>query len=195
MGRLDTVIGTEIIKTPTDEIRLGHTWYEVSVLRDFILKVDPIWFIEIGIHEGGLSYSLIPILNHVKYLGVELFCNLIRPEVFEMIKKFGHEVRCIDCFDFDLCCYIEQLPHKIIYCDGGHKAKELIHFQYACNPGDILLSHDFYDGKRKVRGVPDENISKEVLVSDVAELDNSEWFERLDEDIFKETRIVGWKKL
>ena len=62
MNRLEKIVGVEIIDANGDEIRLGHTFYEVEVLRDFILQENPDHFIEIGIHEGGLSYLLLPVL-------------------------------------------------------------------------------------------------------------------------------------
>jgi hypothetical protein len=55
------------------------------------------------------------------------------------------------------------------------------------------MAHDFWDGDRKVKGV--EEVHPEVYPMDVYHLDSDETFERLDESIFIETRIVGWKKL
>jgi len=51
MSRLEKILGTEIV----DDIRLGHTRYEYGVLEWFIYEEQPIWFIEIGVHEGGLA--------------------------------------------------------------------------------------------------------------------------------------------
>lgn len=200
MGRLDVVIGTEILGEGENQIRLGHTFYEYSVLKEFVFGCRPRTFVEIGVHEGGLSYLLLPKLIGLgcSYMGVELDCSLVRPKVKELYAKFSNQsvLHCIDCFDLALLQVLMfDKPNKIIYCDGGHKAIELLHFKSACNSGDIIMTHDFYDEKRKVRGVPDANISKEVLVSDIQHMENDKTFERLDEDIFKETRIIGWRRL
>jgi hypothetical protein len=192
MGRLQPIIGVEII----NDIRVGQSWHEVDVIERLIKQRKPVNFIEIGVHEGGLSYILIPKML-CYYLGVEIDCNLIRPEVYEVYKQYvmTAQLMCIDCFDSRVYNNLDLMDNKIIYCDGGHKAKEIAHFKSACHPGDIIMCHDFYDGTRTVRGVPIENISIEVTTSDIQIYESDVAFERLPEDMFKETRIIGWRKL
>jgi hypothetical protein len=188
--RLQPVIGTEIV----DDIRLGHTWHEFNILKQFILEQSPKWFVEIGIHEGGLAYLLLPILEDIKYLGVELDCNIIRPEVKTRFKSYPKsELMCADCFSSTVALKIRESKNKIIYCDGGNKIKELKHFKYLCDVGDIILAHDYYDEKRNVIDVPSPNA--EVTPEDVLHLDEDETFVKLPEDIFETTRIIGWQKI
>jgi len=188
MSRLSVVNGTEIV----DDIRLGHTWGEFNVLRDFILDQKPSWFIEIGIHEGGLIYCLLPVLYGINYLGVELDCKIIRPQVMARVDDYPNaRIICADCFSTTVALEVGKLENKIIYCDGGNKVKELEHFKYMCHEGDIIMAHDFWDSERKVKGV--DEIHPEVLPMDVVHLDVSDNFTRLDENIFKETRIIGWR--
>lgn len=188
--RLEPVIGTEII----NDIRLGHTWDEYFILRDFILDVCPKAFIEVGLHEGGLAYLLLPMLEYVRYLGIEIDCNIIRPRVKLRFDSYSNaEILCADCFSSSVALEISKLKNKIIYCDGGNKVKELQHFKHLCRDGDIIMAHDFYDGKRQVTGVPSPNA--EVLPDDVLHLDEDESFERLHEYIFGTTRIIGWYKV
>jgi len=194
MSRLSHVIGTEIV----DDIRLGHTWFEYHVLENFILDVMPKWFIEVGVHEGGLAYLLLRnhLLNEVGYVGIEIDCNIIRQQVKNIInERLSSDLLCVDCFGSTAYNMVSTLTNKLIYCDGGNKAKELIHFKQFCDPGDIIMAHDFYDGTRIVRDVPVENISIEVTANDIIHMEEDETFERLDEEIFKETRIMGWRKV
>jgi hypothetical protein len=194
MSRLAPVIGTEIV----DDIRLGHTWYEYEVLSEFIHEIYPLWFVEVGVHEGGLAYMLLRdnSLNGVGYVGIELDCRLVRPQVKDIInKRLYSDLLCKDCFSSEVFTLVSRMNHKILYCDGGHKAKELKHFKRACSRGDIILTHDFYDGTRVVRDVPVENISIEVVADDIVHMDEDATFERLDEEMFKETRIIGWIKV
>ena len=195
MGRLEEIPGTNIIRTTTDEIRLGHTWHEIDVLKGLIRLEKPKFFVEIGVHEGGLSYLLMPVVGDAKYYGVELYCNLIRPEVLNLYTHIHTKLFCMDCFDMSLWKHLVDKTPKIIYCDGGHKAQELLHFKSTCASGDIILTHDFYDGSRVVKDVPVQNISIEVTYNDIVPVEfDREHFERLDEDLFKETRIIGWKR-
>lgn len=195
MSRLEEIIGVEIIQAGNDEIRLGHTFYEVDVLKSFIKKECPDWFVEIGVHEGGLSWLLIPELPKVNYLGIELSCVYVRTQVINLYAGTPNaDLLCRDVFDWDVIQRISKLARKIIYCDGGNKVKELKTYKNACKSGDIIMAHDFSDGIREVRDVPDYFLHPEVYPADIKHLDEDEDFERLPEKPFVETRIVGWRK-
>ena len=191
MSRLEQIVGTEIV----DDIRLGHTWAEYGVLKDFILEEEPDWFVEVGIHEGGLSYLLLPELHHVGYIGIEINCGIIRLQVKERFDFHPNsELLCANCFSSSIALRISELAgRKIIYCDGGNKVKELHHFKHLCRSGDIIMAHDFHDGDRKIHSV--EEVHPEVLPMDIVHLDTDESFVRLNENVFIETRIVGWRKI
>jgi hypothetical protein len=190
MPRLQPVAGTEIV----DDIRLGHTWDEYNVLKDFILNENPKWFIEVGVHEGGLSYLLLPELD-LGYIGIEIDCGIVRPAVVEMYKTYPKaDLFCVDCFSDVIAFQVSHLENKIIYCDGGNKSLELQHFDKFCVSGDIIMAHDYHDGIRKVAGVLD-TYQPEVHPKDILHLSTNETFERLSEHEFKETRIVGFRKI
>lgn len=193
MGRLEPIVGVEIV----DDIRLGHTWHEVDMIDKFVTSYKPRNFIEVGVHEGGLSYVLIPRLNFLYYTGIEIDCRLVQPGAMEIYRKYIRTatLMCLDCFSDVVYERIRSLDNKVIYCDGGNKAKEIAHFKSACRPGDVIMCHDFYDGTRYVRGVPKENISIEVTASDIEIYQSDPAFKRLPESIFGETRIIGWKKI
>jgi len=188
MSRLAPVMGTEIV----DDIRLGHTWEEYRILREFIIEQSPLWFIEVGVHEGGLSYLMIPELKGINYLGIEIDCGIVRPEVKDVYTHhYNAELLCANCFSSTVALRVSELSGmKIIYCDGGNKVKELHHFKHLCRSGDIIMAHDFWDGNRKIPGV--EEVRPEVLPMDIISIDTDENFTRLNETIFKETRIIGW---
>jgi len=196
VNRLEKIIGVEIIKTGNDEIRLGHSWHEVRVLMKFIKEQRPKHFIEVGIHEGGLSYLLVPKLL-CYYTGIEIDCNIIRRDVIDIYEQYIHTAAliCLDCFSDVVYDIIKPLENKIIYCDGGHKAQEIAYFKSLLSAGDIIMCHDFYDGTREVRNVPKENISIEVTANDIQLYEKDVEFRRLPEEIFNETRIIGWRKM
>jgi hypothetical protein len=182
-------MGTEIV----DDIRLGHTWEEYRVLREFIFDIYPTWFIEVGVHEGGLSYLLLPDMEDIAYLGIEIDCGIVRPAVKQRYRENPNaELLCANCFSSTVAVEVQVRKNKIIYCDGGNKVKELHHFKHMCQPGDILMAHDYWDGNRVIAGV--DEVHAEVLPMDIIEIDNSRYFTRLDENIFNETRIIGWTR-
>lgn len=184
--------------TSVDGIRVGHTAYEIDVLEGYIKRHRPLHFIEVGVHEGGLSYLLLPILStiHCEYTGIEINCNLVLPRVKGMYEAYDATLLCADCFGEDVYGYVKMRKSKILYCDGGHKAQEIGHFQDALNPGDIIMCHDFYGFDRVPAEIPEyKQLCPEVMESDVQIYENSTAFKRLPELEFRRTRILGWKKL
>jgi hypothetical protein len=196
MGRLERIIGTNIISLASgEEIRLGHTWHEIDTLSCIIEIEKPEWFVEVGLHEGGLSYMLIPQYPDLKYFGIELEWTVVRQEVRQVYVDCKQTLHLGDCFDARILEKVKSLPHKIIYCDGGNKVAEVIAYKHVCNPGDIIFCHDYHDGKRVVREVPKQHIHPEVLPKDVEHMNVSPVFEPYSEGYLKETRIVGWRRL
>lgn len=192
MSRLQPVPGTEII----DDIRLGHTWHEYLILQRFVRDQHPSVFIEIGVHEGGLSHLFLKEFPLMQYIGVEIDRGIVRPEVVAQYnERSTAQLMYVNCFDPSVKFILDALKDKIVYCDGGYKAIELEHFKFMCHSGDIIMAHDFWDGVRVPVDVPPGAWTPEVLLENVTHLDKDPTFIRLDEEIFKETRIVGWKKL
>ena len=196
MGRLERIVGTEIV----DNLRLGHTWYEFGVLYLLIDSQLALGnsrtFVEVGVHEGGLPHLLIPEFPNLNYIGIEIAYGIVRSKVMQRCLTTNRaELIWGDCFNDAIVALLDSLTHKIIYCDGGDKAKELKHFKTLCHPGDILLSHDYYDGS-SVFGVPPEYVptNLEVTPKDIVHMVEDETFEPIAVP-FKGTRIVAWRKL
>jgi len=188
---MEEIIGTEIY----DGMRLGHIWHEVAALDEAIQRIQPDWFVEVGIHEGGLTWFL---LNKYKfnYLGLEINCGIIKPRVKAIVDLLDTaEILCVDCFSDDAKFIVADLPgKKLIYCDGGNKAKELVAYADLLDSGDVIMAHDFSDLERVVEGWEDYKDSEraEVLPKDIEFLYRI--CDRIYEDIFKNTRIIAFRK-
>lgn len=193
MGRLTEVVGTNILRVGEEEIRLGHTYYEVDTLMTLIRLFRPEWFVEVGVHEGGLSYLLLSEFPNLHYLGIEWDPGIVRPVVKALYQGRGQTLLYADCFDEAVLKKVRSLENKYIYCDGGHKAQELVAYKETCFLGDCIFVHDYWDGLRAVRDCPDEHISVEVKPEDVAHMNTVDWW-GFPERLLKETRILGWSK-
>lgn len=194
MGRLEEIPGTNIIMTPKgEEIRLGHTWHEVDVLKKIIKTESHKNFIEIGVHEGGLSYLLMPYFRWHNYVGIEIDLGIVQPAVKARYTLLDHDLVGVNCFEKVVLDRIAQFPNKIIYCDGGNKVAELHAYKEVCRSGDLLLTHDYYDGVRVVTDVYDPHA--EVRPEDVADIDADTSFQLYDQQLLSTTRIQGWRKL
>ena len=193
---METIIGTEIVKINGTEVRLGHTWHEVDVIKGIIDIENPDFFFEIGVHEGALSRELILYAKQkLTYVGIELNCSIIHPIVQPFYSLPRTILICGDCFSLDVIERIgNMLGKKIIYCDGGLKKEELKTYAPLLLVGDVLLSHDFSDGTRHGWGLPEE-IRNEVSVEDIQFLEDDPTFEHLSGHDFEGTRIIGYKKL
>lgn len=188
---MEEILGTEIY----EDMRLGHIWYEVAALQEVIQREQPAWFVEVGIHEGGLTWFLLNQYNF-NYLGIEINCGIIRPKVKELIyAKDNADLICADCFSDKAMFPVSNLEgKKMIYCDGGDKAKELVAYADILDSGDVIMAHDFSDLERVVEGWPEykDSTRPEVLPKDIEFLYRI--CDRIHEDILKNTRIIAFKK-
>lgn len=177
-----------------DDIRVGHTVHEVKTLHSAIATIKPNWFVEIGVHEGGLSYLLIPNLPEtINYLGVEINCSIIKPEVKALYKNKHTQLHCADCFESTTIKLIGDLQgRKMIYCDGGNKAKELFIYKNLLNVGDWILAHDYWDEERKITDCREPKA--EVTPQDIQIYRKDHDFVELGSDRFLRCRIVGFLK-
>ena len=186
------IMGTEIY----DGMRLGHIWHELMRLHEIIRKEKPVWFVEVGIHEGGLTYNLLQEFNF-NYVGIEINCNIIKPKVRALVNsKDNASITCGDCFSNHTLAYIRALAgKKIVYCDGGNKAEELIAYAGTVVKGDLLMAHDYSDYQRNVIGFPDyaTSVSPEVVPSDVVFLRSG--YSEVYEKLLQNTRIFAVRKL
>jgi hypothetical protein len=197
---MEIILGTEIMKLENgDELRLGHTWYEIAVLQNILTTERPNTFVEIGVHEGALIHTLIN-LALFRYIGIEINCQIVRPQSKELFSLPGNYLFCEDCFSYPMLQYVGSLTgKKIVYCDGGLKKKELIWYAKVMKPRDIIMTHDYSDGKRFLYEINGQeeipvNINAEVLPEDIKFLEDDPSFEKLNYD-FNGTRIIGFRML
>lgn len=171
-------------------VLVGHTMFEVRAIMNAIDTYKPDHFIEIGLHQGGLSYILIQTFPEIHYVGVELDCNLLRPDALTLFGLPNSHLICGSCFSEKVELYIATLEGKrLIYCDGGDKAKEIKTFKPLVMVSDIIMCHDYWDGESKIRAVPKPNA--EVTPEDVKMYREDERFVELS---FPGTRVLGFMR-
>jgi len=134
-----------------------------------------------------------------KYLGIEIDETIVDNRIKELVESNGGKIIYADCMSDNVYKEIERFVNggrTIIYCDNGNKAEEIKHFYPILKKDDILLTHDFTDGTRNVRGLSYHYYNlREVTEDDIRDLDNNKELQRLPEEIFKETRNIGWIRL
>lgn len=198
MSRLETVSGTEIID---GDIRLGHLWHEVDAIIEVLKAYEINRFVEVGVHEGGLAWMLLKALPDLHYLGLELNKHLVRPQVLKMVSESAHgEILERNCFDINTILEVQRWMEPdptLIYCDNGDKPLEVRRYAPILRVGDIIMTHDYYDGKRKVRNLPGYGETSlcshpEVLPDDVEFM--RQIFHEIDKVNLSDTRIIGFIK-
>jgi len=187
-----------LIFSPVFNLRVGESQHEVNTILEIIANYNITKFVEIGVHEGGLTEF---ILNKTfcQYLGVEIDSGLVSPEIKKLVDNHGDRILYMDCMSTVIYTEVKSFVDHgkcLVYCDNGNKPREIERFHGVIKPGSILLTHDFTDGTRKVRDLPYHYYNtREVTVEDIAFLESDESFQRLPEFIFHETRNIGWIKL
>jgi len=193
MARLEPVDGTEII----EDMRLGHTWHEVDVLRETIKIQNAQWFVEIGIHEGGLAYILNKEYPWMKYLGVELYMSVVQNKARSIISKNNNTILYGSCFTNRIRDTVKLwMPEGkgIIYCDNGNKPEELKFYAPIVRSGDILMAHDYFHPKERIARDWPEIDNPEVTKEDVEFLRNDAKFVELEQPDFTHTRIIAFMR-
>lgn len=189
----EEIRGTHVL----NDLRVGHTEHEVKMLLEFIDKYKVKKFVEIGVHEGGLTQLLIEIPG-LKYLGMDINPGIAAEHIREKALILGG-----DCFNSIMKSKVSYFINSlfgtsIIYCDNGNKPKELVAYVDIPNVGDILMAHDYYDPNRQVRGLEGfgttlKSPEPEVLPEDVEFLRNDLRYTEVT-DLLEETRICAFMR-
>jgi hypothetical protein len=187
--------GTEVI----DDIRLGHMMNEVEAIKKIVYLYKPDTFVEVGVHEGGLSYLLIPYFdNKVYYVGVEIDRKVVVPQVQKLYGPgYFSFLYYGDCLNPTLLDTV-RIGKTLVYCDNGHKLKEMEFFAPLVKRDDLLLCHDYLDPDRKMEGVlegygkTDLLSPPEVHKSELKFLFDSYDFVPIPEAFLTGTRIMGF---
>jgi hypothetical protein len=178
---------------------MGHTWHEAGQILRLLNDFDVDAFVEIGTNVGGLSsllYGRVAVCHAFKYLGLELDFSIVNPHVL-MLRATTPRFQLLNmnCFSEmtrdTVTRFIENSGRCVLYCDGGNKVKELYHFAPLLRPNDIILCHDYWDGKREVRDV--DAPRAEVSPEDVERLFVENGLRPVT-NYFDQTRIMGWFK-
>lgn len=149
----------EMLMVKPHGIFMAHWWNEVghllNIIHDFGLGV----FVEIGLLDGGLAsmiLSEVEYSGHLKYWGIDLHAKTYVARAVqwkaEFLTKSGHSAFIWESNAWsqqtveDLSRAIHRYnDRKMIYCDGGDKAKEAHLYWPILRPGDLLGLHDYSD--------------------------------------------------
>src|SRR5271157_3522387 len=112
---MEEIRGTTII----DGIRCGHLQSEVEAIKRIIAYYEPDTFVELGVHEGGLAYQLIPTFPEMFYIGVEINCQIVVDKVKRVMDNSHNAILvCRDCMNSDIMVAANR--RTLVYCDNGH---------------------------------------------------------------------------
>lgn len=185
------IAGTTV--SPRFDLRVGETNLEVSTILDLIQMYDVTTFIEVGVHEGGLTEHILTHFPGINYVGIEIDEVLVNHNIKSLVTSLGSRVIYGDCMAKSTLDLVRSYMSgkTLIYCDNGNKKVEITLYCKLLNIGDILLTHDYMDGIRVPKDV-NLDYNREVTPEDILFLDINPNFMRLPEEQFKETRLVGW---
>jgi len=193
------IAGTEVIE---GDMRLGHMWHEVEAILDVLDYYQITHFIEIGVHEGGLTWILLNHFESLNYLGIDINLGIARAKVKNKVKSIRYaELIERDCFARETIEEVQEwMPDGkpcLIYCDNGNKPKEILFYAPIMRIGDILMAHDYHDGRRIVRGLEwygfkTGGLQPEVCPEDVVFM--YKMCEELEKVDLSDTRIIGFMR-
>jgi hypothetical protein len=126
----------------------GHTWIELGIVLDLINVYHITRFVELGVHVGGFTAVLSPLVLHkpgFRYLAVEINQDIVTKTVQRL-----PEVSFLwgDCLDpivrHEIELFIRSTPSmSFIYCDNGNKPKEFEAYAQLLRQHDLIAAHDY----------------------------------------------------
>ncbi len=132
-------------------LHIGHTNLEVDYLKQVIEHEEIQAFIEVGVHVGGLTDVVVPMVEC--YLGLEIHPDTISPVARETVdENHGASFLIGDAWSAEILIkvvrWVQDKGLVFIYCDGGDKTKELTLYSEWVAPGDLIGVHDYgvYEG-------------------------------------------------
>lgn len=130
---------------------VGHTWIEVGVILDLINRYGIARFVELGVHVGGLTAVVTPIMafKGFEYMAVEINPQISRAVVGLSRLYAGFEFVSGDCLTEGMRASVRSFINRsaqpaLIYCDNGEKDVELPFYAPILRSGDVIAVHDFY---------------------------------------------------
>lgn len=191
--REDPTTGVKALSYET-ELACGHWNEEVEAILDTLGIMEMGAFVEIGVHVGGLTDTLMQWMKKrpwFLYLGVEINESVIDRGLLQRIDAMDGNRAAIlirDAWSYDTVLEVKRmlrgLRSSFIYCDGGDKRRELALWAPHARKNDIVAVHDFgcYDGAEISPYFADTTMSKLS-------------FRRFSPYwVSKDVRIAMWKK-
>lgn len=131
---------------------VGHTWIEVGVILDLINRYGIRRFVELGVHVGGLTAVVTPIMffKGFEYMAVEINPQISRAVVGLSRLYAGFEFVAGDCLTPAMRDRVSAFINRnsadpaLIYCDNGHKALEFPFYAPLLRSGDLICAHDYF---------------------------------------------------
>lgn len=152
---------------------VGHTWIEVGVILDLINRFDIRRFVEVGVHVGGLTAVVTPIMafRAFEYMAIEINPS-ISVAVVGLDRLYGgFQFVGADCLLESTRKRVREFinqsgEHALIYCDNGNKKDELPFYAPILRSGDLICAHDFYGDVMEEGEVMDSR--QEISAADIA---------------------------
>lgn len=183
-------------------IKTSHTWHEIGAIFRIIEKYNIDLFVELGTYQGGLTSLLDFRSEYVKdfnYISIEIDSGMVDLRVLMNLDIF-----IMDCFSPDTIQMIKNMidesERALVYCDNENKIEEARVYSPLLRSGDLLLIHDYYNG-REVIGIPDygkiDFPKPEVSLHDVHSFLWRDFYyiEDLEDELLDGTRILGAKRV
>jgi len=136
----------EVFRRPCNVagIQTQHSFAELMLLGQLLDYCQPSVVIEIGTAAGGLSVFL-STWSKAQYARFYTL-DILDQRSEHMRHESEIRFRKMDALSDEARAYLDGERDRLrtlIYCDGGDKFEELLHYAQTLKPGDIIACHDW----------------------------------------------------
>jgi len=125
----------------------------MKVFDKFFEKEKFDHIVEIGTGNGGFSIYLAGEAHEMGASFITFDIKEISKKVKKEITRFGANVVVCDITnDIGVDIIIERVGRCLLLNDGGPKVPEFLRFAKTIKVGDIMMTHDYYKGRKKTSG-------------------------------------------
>ena len=138
-----------------DGIKTEHTQEELDAIFKFLYDYNIFAFVELGVHEGGLGYSILTEFPKMRYLGVEhadIPCSALTLKVAH--SKYAQLVTG-DCLSADMVtkvnAWIAERWPVFLYCDNHDNLPLIKMYKNLSRFGDYLGVRSYLEERSIMR--------------------------------------------
>jgi hypothetical protein len=132
-----------------DGIKIEHTQEELDVMFQFLSNYKIFAFVDLGVHEGGLGYSILTEFPKMRYLGIEHGDDPCSALTLKVAHSKYAQLITGDCLSSDMITIVDNWMAErwptFLYCDHPNNFPLIKTYKNLSRFGDYLGARSYLE--------------------------------------------------